>query len=227
LKGIKMLKETDLKIILNYVDKIKPKSVKIGGRTAAKLSEDEFKQILISKTVADDFWEYDEDCDPYNLYCNLYYDLIVQKDLNKINFDFENHEIIEMKSKDGVPYLICWAGGDWEVPVTFFLYYDGKNVRGYVPENGNTFNQLTRTAFGSEDYEDNDKLIKFLSEYMDSNKICDFLVPLGVYKLGNNEFKKDFGELFSSEFNPYEIVSKFENLELMETEFLQRIGFDV
>lgn len=212
-----MLNETDLKVILNYVDNIKPKTMKIGGRNAVKISEDEFKKILISKTA--EYYEYDEDDDPYNLYCNLYNNSIIQKDLSKINFDFENFEHIEMKSKDGIPYLICWACGDWEVAVTFFLYYDGKNIRGYVPENGNTFNPLTRTAFGSEEYEDGDKLIKFLHEYIDSEKICDFLVSIGAYKIGTGEFKKEFIQSYFSDINYFDNIKNFENLELMEKEF--------
>ena len=46
---------------------------------------------------------------------------------NKYKFDNENIECIgDVKmSKKGVPYLECYAGGDWECPVCFFIYFDG------------------------------------------------------------------------------------------------------
>lgn len=47
-------------------------------------------------------------------------------DLQKINVDFENS--------------VCGM-----------LYWDGKTVRGFLPEYGNSFNPKTRTAFGSEE----------------------------------------------------------------------------
>lgn len=76
----------------------------------------------------------------------------LEKDLSKINVDFENFiEDGYVLSDSGVPYLRCIIGGDWELPVCGMLYWDGKAIRGYLPEYGNSFNPKTRTAFGSEE----------------------------------------------------------------------------
>lgn len=82
----------------------------------------------------------------------------LRDDLGKIQFDFENwseptevSEVMGWHTLDnGFSFLGCWAGGDWECPVHFILYWDGKAVRGFVPEDGNTFNVKYRTAYGSE-----------------------------------------------------------------------------
>lgn len=102
------------------------------------------------------------------------------KDLGKVNFDFENSGCTEednfLETKfigfqtlsNGFSFLGCNAGGDWEHPVFFIIYYDGKSFRGYVPEKGNTFNKYTKTAFGSEgeffDFEDEKNLVKQLKK---------------------------------------------------------------
>lgn len=86
----------------------------------------------------------------------------ILKDLGKIQFDFENYAFDEsdiggftgmlgFKTLDnGFSFLGGAAGGDWESPVYFIVYWDGKKLRGYVPEEGNTFNPKYRTAYGSE-----------------------------------------------------------------------------
>lgn len=48
-------------------------------------------------------------------------------------------------------FIGCMAGGDWENPLFFIVYYDGKVMRGYIPVYGNTYNLDTKTAFGSEE----------------------------------------------------------------------------
>lgn len=53
-------------------------------------------------------------------------------------------------SNSGLPFLGFLAGGDWELPLFFIVYYDGKSLRGYIPEDGNTYNHKTNTAYGSE-----------------------------------------------------------------------------
>lgn len=42
------------------------------------------------------------------------------------------------------------AGGDWELPVCFLIYWDGIKFRGHIPIKGNVFNPVSNTAFGSE-----------------------------------------------------------------------------
>jgi len=43
----------------------------------------------------------------------------------------------------------CMGGGDWEEPVAFVIYWDGKDFRGYVPTDGNSFDLATKAAIGS------------------------------------------------------------------------------
>ena len=42
-------------------------------------------------------------------------------------------------------------GGDWEYPLCVFAYWDGKHVRAYIPEKGNTYRRDLKKAFGNED----------------------------------------------------------------------------
>ena len=86
----------------------------------------------------------------------------IEKDLSKINFDWENYEYetgsgfssypcgYEVLSNK-LPVLFVNAGGDWEFPICFIIYWDGNKLRGYIPEEGNVFNKKQRCAYGSED----------------------------------------------------------------------------
>lgn len=77
------------------------------------------------------------------------------KDLSKVNFDFENHEVDDSnpsldKLPDGTEIIWCWAGGDWESPVSFVLYLDPKDViRAYIPKKGNCYCTQCNTAWGT------------------------------------------------------------------------------
>lgn len=83
----------------------------------------------------------------------------VEKDLNKVKFDCEN---LYAESDDsdiflgyqtlsnGLTYLGIYAGGDWETPLYFIIYWDGKKLRGYIPEDGNLYNTDTKKAYGND-----------------------------------------------------------------------------
>lgn len=97
--------------------------------------------------------QYEEECEFSNQ---------IEKDLSKIQFDRENLDFSTGFFDDpnvcgyqilsnGMPTLFGNAGGDWEHPIVFILYWDGKKIRGYIPEKGNTFNPEFRTAYGSEE----------------------------------------------------------------------------
>lgn len=97
----------------------------------------------------------------------------ITQDLSKINFDWENYNIgnadpdYEQYPEDfsgyagypcgfetlenGMPVFFINAGGDWEHPICLCLYWDGKALRGYIPEEGNVFNKKERCAYGSEE----------------------------------------------------------------------------
>lgn len=78
----------------------------------------------------------------------------ISKDLDKVQFDWENSEYEEgecgIKVLNGWPFLLMWAGGDWEYPVRFIIYWDGKKWRAYIPTEGNVFNKETKSAYGNE-----------------------------------------------------------------------------
>jgi hypothetical protein len=106
----------------------------------------------------------------------------IVKDLAKVNFDFENWNIGDASPKyekypsdhkgfagypcgfkvldNGMPALFVNAGGDWEHPICFCIYWDGKKLRAYIPSDGNVYNKKEKCAFGSEedmeDYEDSE-----------------------------------------------------------------------
>lgn len=142
--------------------------LKVGGRTAPQISLDDFKNKI----------------SVYDLY-DIFSLPKVEKDLNKVLFDFENYEDFGYGvTSFGVPYLKCWAGGDWEVPVMFFIYWDGKSLRAYIPTKGNTFRADCKVAFGSEEekgeteessylYIIKECLPNLVNKYKDDKKLID------------------------------------------------------
>lgn len=87
------------------------------------------------------------------LSCMAYSDSQARKDVEKIDFDFENCEgATEGKNSlpDGTAIIWCWAGGDWEYPVHFVVYLDPQDhLRAYVPSDGNIYCHTCKRACGS------------------------------------------------------------------------------
>ena len=92
-----------------------------------------------------------------------------EKDL-KVEFDFENFDcddddLLGYHTLDnGLTFLGCSAGGDWETPVFFIIYFDGKKLRAYVPKKGNTWNKKTKQAYGNEEEEETEMDSEFNSK---------------------------------------------------------------
>ena len=106
------------------------------------------------------------------------------KDL-KVEFDFENFECREDDfGPDGLMGLQSWpngltflgmaAGGDWEHPVYFVVYWDGKRLRGYVPTAGNPWNTTTKKAYGNDAKAD---LANAKKRWPDSYAFCEEVEP--------------------------------------------------
>lgn len=87
----------------------------------------------------------------------------ILKDISKVQFDFENCTGYEDNEGylDGylagynelVPgFHTFWvsAGGDWEIPVNFMIYWGDNRLRGYIPKDGNVWDKKYKTAYGSE-----------------------------------------------------------------------------
>ena len=126
------------------------------SRYAPKMSIDDLKSKLSSyakknfdaaELGVDDF----EDVDGIITYAMMDHQFTkVHADVQKIRFDYENvyvEKYLELSS--GVPIALVLAGGDWESPVLFALYYDGHTFRGYVPTEGNVFNRTLKQAYGN------------------------------------------------------------------------------
>jgi hypothetical protein len=124
-----------------------------------KISEEEFFALLREKRIIEKtsrMYELDEIPDK------------VYQDLAKVEFDFENRSCSDNfgkytksligihQTKSGITFLGCNAGGDWEQPVFFLIYWDGKEFRGYVPKEGNVYDKKKKIAFGNEDEDEED-----------------------------------------------------------------------
>ena len=62
---------------------------------------------------------------------------------------------------NGMMLLGVNAGGDWEKAIYFCIYWDGKQLRAYIPTEGNTWNTLNKVAVGNDDECDE----KFIAKY--------------------------------------------------------------
>ena len=137
-----------------------------GGRKAPTISEGVLwglVEVALERFKEDDFEEdprMNSDMDGLDM---LFYDAMtnypgvapfqkVEEDLGKVDVDWENIFLEEMVvGSNGIPAIRGILFGDWETPVVFFLYWDGKTFRAYIPTYGNSFNRYCKSAFGSED----------------------------------------------------------------------------
>lgn len=190
-KKVKLLTEGKKKNFVNMNVEIRQ-----GGRSAVKMSVDDFKQEMIHAyhqyaMEQDKKYKYELKSTPspdnfvYSLaygnrnnkkskYASALYDDIWD---GKYKFDSENVDAyggIKM-SKKGFPYIQCAAGGDWECPVCFFVYFDGNKFRGYVPLKGNALNRNEKHAFSGGGNEDDAKFVqKELGiSYEEADHMCD------------------------------------------------------
>lgn len=135
------------------------------GRVAAKITPKEFEEkmrAIWDKHIENTYGKFTPSNFVYR-FCRHHLDFdemkAVRDDLAKIQHDEENLDAIDkIESSNGLTYLKCDVGGDWEAPMLFFLYWDGNKFRAYIPTYGNAFNRSTKTAFGNNDEED----LKFL-----------------------------------------------------------------
>lgn len=91
----------------------------------------------------------------------------VTKDLSKVTFDLENvcdnrkdafrgfADLVGLHTlPSGLAYFGIGAGGDWEAPIFFIIYWDGKELRGYIPKDGNPWNTDNNSAYGNDEDSD-------------------------------------------------------------------------
>lgn len=153
------------------------KNLSTVGRNVLLITMDSFKEKIVKRArKVDEFFD-DSISDPsrpcdfpdeimQSLVCN---DENIKKDL-KFIVDFENLSANKStvfgtfpnrgnllgfnETPFGMPYLGCMAGGDWELPLFFIIYYDGKKFRAYMPSYGNVVNLDCKCALGSEEGSD-------------------------------------------------------------------------
>ena len=141
-------------------------------RFAAPIAEQDFRSKLedaIQKHPDFDRAEMNDDDDIIS-YPNRYIirnlNSDVRKDLSKCEFDSENFEctseagrdsrhLLGIHTRNGVTFLGCESGGDWEFAVYFIIYWDGKGFRGYFPA-ANFYNKKLKAAFGNDHTEEID-----------------------------------------------------------------------
>jgi len=133
------------------------------SRLYAKISEAELKRKIIEAIKAnldplldEDALEDVEEDWPYHI---SQLGGKIAGDLSKIEFDYENVNISPAETRNrlvgfhninGFTFCGVEAGGDWENSVFFIIYWDGRRLRGYIPNIGNTFNTDTKKAFGND-----------------------------------------------------------------------------
>ena len=64
---------------------------------------------------------------------------------------------------NGLTFLGVMAGGDWEQPIFFIIYYDDE-LRAYVPEDGNVWNTDTNEAYGNDNKKDAEDVENYFME---------------------------------------------------------------
>jgi len=131
-----------------------PEKAKESGRVAARISIEELRAQIEPLLRASG-----------GSYVHL--SKLVEKDLSKVKFDNENEnsepygewrDVLGYRTLDnGLTVLGINAGGDWEWPISIFFYSDGKNVRAYIPKDGNTWNTKTKMAWGNADEDEDDE----------------------------------------------------------------------
>lgn len=125
------------------------------SRYFVTISEKEFEKKFDGCLEQDeDMWldgSYDRDpLDYYALQDKLGKDLKVTFDLENVGEDYDPREIMGIRTlPNGLTYRGIMAGGDWEYPVFWIVYWDGKRLRGYVPTDGNPYNTDTMEAYGN------------------------------------------------------------------------------
>lgn len=131
------------------------------GRTASRITPKEFEEKM------KEIWEKSGEDRRFTLdnfvykFCNQWtkdkpkeLNTLVD-DISKIDYDTENLGAEgKVESINGLTYLKCYAGGDWEDPIMFFIYWDGSKFRGYIPTYGNAYNRKYKRAFGNGEEQD-------------------------------------------------------------------------
>jgi hypothetical protein len=107
----------------------------------------------IVRELEEDEWSYERK-GKFSTNANFVADTMPKK--VGVIYDKENI-CISYQEKEGISYFRMECGGDWECAVMSFIYWSEKEQRlkGFFPKgDGNVYNTLTNTAYGSENDSD-------------------------------------------------------------------------
>lgn len=185
-----------------------------GGRKIAKLSETQFVEkakAFILNVCKDDEYTVEKinNTNASNkIIAKLpravrqsYYDdkSTIHKDFKDIKPDWENFEISgSLRTVKGCPYIIMYAGGDWECPICIMVYHDGKQFRCYIPEKGNAYRKDVKRLFGNCDAKYDHKSETYIDEWKDGGKTIvsdDMYAFKQLVKDGILDKEKDINKL--------------------------------
>lgn len=142
------------------------------GTVAYRISEEDFKKKVLDAVKThlngydyEDYLESVEDgYDPFytaiGMLINRSRHIRDDKDIevNHENYDFEPYSymgeegknLLDLHTINGLTFCGLLTGGDWEHPVFMIFYWNGEDIKAYIPRRGNLVNLDTMTAFGSE-----------------------------------------------------------------------------
>ena len=162
--------------------KDKQNKAEAGARRAARISPEELaqriKDALVNKAKKDDSerdlehaFSKDGSLDKDSTDLGFSLCSLLGSDI-KVRFDGENFDADTAFDSgaanlggfqtlgSGLTFFGCAAGGDWEHPVFYIVYWDGKKIRGYVPTDGNPWNTDTKEAYGNDSEKDFQNAVK-------------------------------------------------------------------
>lgn len=155
--------------------------VKAGGRNAVKITKDQLKELIheyvekyseqMAEAKSDGFY-YKNNMEPEDYLMEVLRVAPISKDV-KYEFDDENYQYGWDRYSgyktlgNGLTYFGFWSGGDWELGVFGIIYYDGKQLRAYIPTRGNMVNTGTKMAIGNG--KDDHKILKKYGNNYKSN----------------------------------------------------------
>ncbi len=132
---------------------------------------------------------------------------------------------------NGLTFLGIESSGDWEFPVFLIVYWDGNDLRGYVPKKGNVWNKTTNRAYGNDHTSDEEDLneqaakihVKITHEEEDEERklINDDMIQQDILEhFPSGDEPKPIDAKFISRFNPdtrvaIDTVARERLLELM------------
>lgn len=92
-----------------------------------------------------------------------------------IEYDSENYEFV-IKSHMGISFIKGFFGGDWEHPVTFYLYLNKEKdtIEYFVPKTNNNYYVAKKSAYGNTEDDFDEKMIEKLSKISESKLDHEF-----------------------------------------------------